>query len=392
MKKTIAKMVVMATIMISISACGVLTTEPAAKEPAAAKYTDPLMEGSKVIFDTDMMYLNDDAVALYMLSQADKAGKLDLLGVTTVGGNVFASEATTATLRQLEMIGREDIPVYQGTDVPLAGFRDMVKEEEEYGVTEWCGAYRDKVTGEYADMKNRPTDYMNLGYEPKFGYPKIAAQDMSAWDFMVQQVHRYPGEVTIMAVGAATNVAIAIMNDPSFVEDAAGIIYMGGDIDVAGNASAAAEFNWYYDPDAIKLCLGADWKSQVVVPDDLARQVSMQKEIYDRIRKAGESDIIDMMLKKETEFDPDYVNYVWDVLVPAIYMNPVIMSDLQTRYLTVDDQPGLDYGRAVSFVKNSYNDPETGKGMPKGVKPVKILMGIDEEAFWDYYVDILTAN
>ena len=74
----------------------------------------------KVILDTDMAYLNDDALAMFVLTQADNAGMLDLLGVTTVGGNVFVPEATTATLRQLELIGRHDIPVYQGTDEPLA--------------------------------------------------------------------------------------------------------------------------------------------------------------------------------------------------------------------------------------------------------------------------------
>ena len=79
----------------------------------------------KVILDTDIAYLNDDAIAMFMLAQADKAGMLEFLGVTTVGGNVFVPEATTAALRQLELIGREDIPVYQGTDVPLDGFRDM---------------------------------------------------------------------------------------------------------------------------------------------------------------------------------------------------------------------------------------------------------------------------
>ncbi|MBQ6971404.1 MAG: nucleoside hydrolase [Synergistaceae bacterium] len=65
----------------------------------------------KVILDTDMAYLNDDALAMFVLCQADKAGMLELLGVTTAGGNVFVPEATTAALRQLELIGRQNIPV-----------------------------------------------------------------------------------------------------------------------------------------------------------------------------------------------------------------------------------------------------------------------------------------
>ena len=79
----------------------------------------------KVIFDTDIAFLNDDALAMFILTQADKAGSLQLLGVTTAGGNVFIPEATNAALRQLELIGRTDVKVYQGVDEPLAGFRNM---------------------------------------------------------------------------------------------------------------------------------------------------------------------------------------------------------------------------------------------------------------------------
>ena len=60
----------------------------------------------KVILDTDIAYVNDDAIAMFVLAQADRAGMVKFLGVTTAGGNVFIPEATTAALRQLELIGR----------------------------------------------------------------------------------------------------------------------------------------------------------------------------------------------------------------------------------------------------------------------------------------------
>ena len=77
-----------------------LTVSASAEEEKAA---------GKVIFDTDIAYLNDDTIALFMLCQADRNGDLELLGVCTVGGNVFAAEATTAALRQLELIERTDM-------------------------------------------------------------------------------------------------------------------------------------------------------------------------------------------------------------------------------------------------------------------------------------------
>ena len=78
--------------------------------------------------------------------------------------------------------------------------------------------------------------------------------------------------------------------------------------------------------------------------------------------------------------------------MPAVFLRPEIMTDLQTRYLTVDDQRGLNYGRAVSWVQHNNNDLETGRGMPEGVKPVQILMKIDEDAFWDFYAEMLTGK
>ena len=351
-----------------------------------------LAPGGKVIFDTDMLYLSDDAIAMFILSAADQRGDLELLGVTTVGANCFVAEGQCAALRQLELIGREDIPVYPGTDVPLGGFLDMEEEAKLYGVPAYCGAYWDFSTGWFSNPYARPTDYMDLVEEPMYGYPETRLQEQTAWDFMIEQIHRYPGEVTIMAVGAATNVAIALQKDPTIVEDAAGIIYMGGDIDVPGNATPAAEMNWYYDPVAIRLCLAADWNSQIVVPDDLSRQVHMEADIYARLHEAEINPMTELVFVNEENFDPSITNYVWDVIVPAIYLQPEIMTDLQTRYLTVDDRKGLNYGRAVSWPQHDFNDPDSGLGMPEGVKPVQILMQIDEDEFWDLYVEMLTGE
>ena len=82
-------------------------------------------------------------------------------------------------------------------------------------------------------------------------------------------------------------------------------------------------------------------------------------------------------------------DYVWDVVVPVIFLHPEIITDLQTRYLTVDSRPGLNSGRAVSWEQHMHNNMETGEGMPEGVNKVRLVMQIDEEAFWDTYVEML---
>lgn len=172
----------------------------------------------KVIFDTDMAYLNDDALAMFMLAQADKAGMLELLGITTAGGNVFVPEATTAALRQLELIGRSDIPVYIGTDIPLAGFRNMKEEARLYGIPNFCGAYWDFEKNDFTDLSKRSKDYLNLNSEPLFGYPQTRAEELAACDFIIESVKANPGEITIVTVGGATNIALALQKYPELPE------------------------------------------------------------------------------------------------------------------------------------------------------------------------------
>ena len=118
----------------------------------------------------------------------------------------------------------------------------------------------------------------------------------------------------------------------------------------------------------------------------------MEETVFDRLREAGNNEITTLILSTEDSFDAKISHYVWDVVVPAVYLRPEIMSKVETRYLTADDQPGLNYGRAVSWVQNRHNNPETGEGMPEGVNPVQILFMIDTDLFWDFYVDILTRE
>ena len=250
-----------ATLAVSMAASMAVPAVSFAEEAtteAAVEATAETPEVKRAILDTDMSYLNDDAIVMFMLAQADSLGECDFLGVTTVGGNTFCAPGTTAALRQLELIGRSDIPVYMGTDIPLMGFRNMEAESQIWGMPEYSGAYWDWDEKTFGDVTKRPTDYKNLPSEPKYGYAETEAQDEHAIDFIIEQVHKYPGEVTIFVIGAGTNMALAVRKDPTIVEDAAGVIYMGGAVDVPGNCNTTAEFNWYYDPEGIRICLNAE--------------------------------------------------------------------------------------------------------------------------------------
>ena len=90
-------------------AAGMALTMAAPAAVSASEAAEPAVK--RAILDTDMGYLNDDAIVMFMLAQEDSLGNCDFLGITTVGGNSWCASGATAALRQRELIGREDIPV-----------------------------------------------------------------------------------------------------------------------------------------------------------------------------------------------------------------------------------------------------------------------------------------
>ena len=227
-----------------------------------------------------MGVLNDDAVALFMLLNS---ANVEVLGVTIVPGNSWMEHGTAAALRQLELIGRTDIPVFMGVREPLMGSRQPWLEAEErlWGRSEYLGAYG----------RPRPESYLALDREPAIGYPTSKPSAEHAVDFIVRAVKAHPNQVTVFALGPATNLALAIRKNPEIVPLVKRVYYMGGAIDVPGNTTPAAEFNWWFDPESVRITLRAPFREQIIVPIDIAERVFYTKAEYDRIvGGAGDAD------------------------------------------------------------------------------------------------------
>ena len=337
-------------------------------------------EENKVILDCDMGYLGDDAYCMFILAQADAAGWVDFLGVTAVGGNEICATGTNAILNQLEAIERTDIPVYIGTDVPIMGFRDLESDAPLTGGFQWTGGYRQ--LGSYVE----PTNYHDLGdlLDESWGYSKTEAQtDMNAAEFMIQQVHENPGEVTIFAVGACTNVALACMMDPTFAENTAGIIYMGGADDVPGNANVEGEFNWFYDPESVQICLNNDFPYQVVVPHDIASKVQIKKDVFDMMAEKNNTPITQLFMDRVYDSyveNPTKSSYCWDAITAGIFLCPDLITETEFRDMAIDcNSSSYSYANAATWA--------TGEG-PYKSKNVQIVFNIDRDEFWTFVTDL----
>ena len=160
----------------------------------------------------------DDAVAILLTKYLNT---LELKAVTTVAGNVEVEHTTRNTLQVLELAGMEYIPVYMGAEKPLL---------------------YEAVTAHHVHGQNGLNDMVL----PK---PKREPEAMPAWDAIYEYAKKYEGELTVVAVGPLTNLALAIAKYKELPGLLKRIVIMGGAA-VGGNVTPSAEFNVYADPEA----------------------------------------------------------------------------------------------------------------------------------------------
>lgn len=207
----------------------------------------------RIIIDTDPG--TDDAVAI-LIALAHFTDE-EILGITTVAGNVGVKVGTTNALRVLEHAGRNDIKVYEGESAPLK--RDLLTAEWVHG-----------------------TD--GLGGVP-FPQPSKTEEEIDAVSFLKDAILKSEEKVTICVLGPMTNIAKAISEKPEIKTNIEQIVFMGGSA-TSGNTTPAAEFNILVDPDAthivlqsgIKLVMmGLDVTHQAISTSDRIQKISNTK-------------------------------------------------------------------------------------------------------------------
>ena len=325
----------------------------------------------KVILDTDMVMLYDDGVAMMMLANHPD---IELLGVTIVSGNTWVAEGTAYALRQLEALNRMDIPVAQGVRHPLRAnrFETIKAEQQLFGESEYTGCFE----------RPEPASYLDV-YHEQFGRePAIKPIGKHAVDFLIETIKANPGEVTVIAVGPCANIAIAIRLSPDIIPLIKRVVYMGGAVDVPGNTTPAAEFNWWFDPEAAKMSVRTPFADQLIVGLDVCEKYRFSKAVFERIT-AVDTPVAELFRERYglwPEKNPALSHLVWDTITAAVVIDPTLIVEEETRWVDVNSDYNLDYGRSLGY---------NGSG-PAGTQKARILFTIDEERFWNLMVNLLT--
>ncbi|MFQ5966938.1 MAG: nucleoside hydrolase [Acidimicrobiia bacterium] len=213
------------------------------------------MAAQKIIIDTDPG--QDDAVALLLALASPK--ELEILGVTTVAGNVPLKLTSRNARIICELADRPEVGVYAGSDRPLR--RDLVTAEYVHGKTGLDGA----------DLPE----------------PTMPLQPTEAADFIVEAVlGTKPGTVTLCTLGPLTNIGTALQREPRLASSLQQIVMMGGGFFEGGNTTPTAEFNIYVDPEAAALVFTSGIPI-TMMPLDVTHRALTTPEFIGQVKALG---------------------------------------------------------------------------------------------------------
>ncbi|MBX3572647.1 MAG: nucleoside hydrolase [Mesorhizobium sp.] len=293
----------------------------------------------KVVIDTDPGI--DDAVAI-LFALASPA--FDVLGITTVAGNIGLTTVTRNAGRILALAGRQDIPVIAGAAAPLA--RKGFDTAEIHG---------DDGLGGVSFPEPDPTAPL---WE---GAPRWIAETLLRHPF---------GSVDILALGPLTNIARLVREHPAAAGRIRRVIAMGGAIDERGNIGPRSEFNLAADPEAADIVLRAGLPL-VLVPLDVTRKVRATRDYLALLRRSERpparvsADLIDAYFQSTTGGESRPLH---DPCVMLFAERPDLFG-IERYPLSVDLGDGVDAGALIK---------DEGRGAP-----VDVAMRVDTAAALD---------
>jgi inosine-uridine nucleoside N-ribohydrolase len=278
-----------------------------------------IMRKKKIIIDTDPGL--DDALALIL---ALKSRNLDVSLVTTVAGNSKIDNATKNAKYILNLLEIEDIPISSGSEKPLK--KDLTT----------AGVHGEKGLGALKHKTN-----MDLNGK--------AVNDM------ISVIENNPGEITLVALGPLTNIAKAIKKNPESIKKVKEFVVMGGAIDVKGNITEFAEFNFFVDPEAAEIVLNFPVK-KTIVPLDICNKIFLTLDDFKKIRDPNIRKPVLTMMSSYIDNMFQYHGIKHAIMFDPLTIYYLLRPNLKTeKYNLVIEKEGNKRGMILkgSVIKNA---------------------------------------
>jgi len=315
----------------------------------------------RVIIDTDPG--TDDAMAIIL---ALNSPELKVEALTVVPGNVDARQGLENALKIVSLAGRCDVTVAGGAQHPL--------NQKLITAQFWHGK------NGLADVELPPTKCKS---DPRF-----------APDLIIEMVHKYPHEITLIPVGPLTNIALAVSKDPSIAALVKEIVIMGGSI-TGGNVNGAAEANIYNDPEAAQIVFNAGWMVTMVGSDVGERTLITRKYLAQLQSSHGpQSDFIakiaDFYLTRSEKSGYSGAA-MYDPLAVGIAMDPTF-GTLKEMHVDVETKGEFTRGETVANRMGSsennvlHGDHYEIEGVVELKPNAKVCLASDADRFLQLFV------
>ncbi|MHC0552596.1 nucleoside hydrolase [Salinicoccus sp. CNSTN-B1] len=308
------------------------------------------MTHRKVILDCDPGH--DDAISIIIAASAKSS--LDILGITTVAGNVEVDKNTINALKVKGLL-KIDVPVIQGAARPL------VKESE----------IATEIHGE-SGMDG-----------PVLPEPDSQKEEGHAVDFIINQVKKADGKVTLVPTGPLTNIAMALIKAPEIKSDIEEIVLMGGG--TFGNWTPSAEFNIYVDAEAAKVVFdsgilvtmfGLDVTHQVIATDEIQKRLA----VIDNPTAKFVSELLIFFGDMYKEHFGMSGGPIHDACT-TMYLLDADLFTFKHVHADVETKGELTYGETVVDLLGVTGKPAN----------TKFAYEVDQEKFWNLFETILKS-
>ncbi len=305
----------------------------------------------KIILDCDPGH--DDAIAILFVAHHPA---LELLAITTVAGNQAVEKTAQNALKVCSLANIRNIPIAKGMDRPLV--RPARHAADIHGASGMDG--------------------------PNVPEPDIKLAPQHSVDLLIDLLLNSDGDITVVATGPLTNIALAMRREPAILSKIQAISLMGGAIGL-GNVTPAAEFNIWFDPEAAFIVFKSGCPI-TMVPLEVTHQALATEKIIARLRNASRP-VANFAADLLVYFADSYKN-VFGFPSPPVHdpcaIAAVIDSSIvpsSSMYVEIETTSQLSAGRTVCDVYNKLGQPANAH----------VGYGLDVERFWEMLIEVLVS-